>query len=119
MTRCCEIRDVSVKATSRSESGAVVNLFALLANQLGWMKMKAIVGTEVRSVFRRRSQRLTEGSIPARARKFADDMRVGVTVERTSLGPNQPSEPTRPAVRFRECVLRFQITSCSGLLAQL
>ena len=33
--------------------------------------------------------------------------------------PNQPSEPTRPAVLFLERVLHSQITSCSGLVAHL
>ena len=33
--------------------------------------------------------------------------------------PNQPSEPTRPAVRFLTFEMNAKVTSCSGLVAHL
>jgi len=39
--------------------------------------------------------------------------------KRRSLAPNQPPEPTRPIVRFREVVLRINVRGCSGLVAHL
>src|SRR6266542_1814194 len=98
MRPCIEMRNVSAKAIRGSESGAELNISALSLGLACWPNMKASVGTNVKSVFRRRSQRLMEGIVPARARKFTDDMRVGVTVERTLLGPNQPSETTPTSV---------------------
>src|SRR6266498_1737399 len=98
MTRWIDMRSVSVKATNRSESGVAVNRSVTSERSAGLAKMRAVGGTEVRSIFHRGSQWLVEGIFSERARKFEDDMRVSVAVDRGSLRPNQSSEPTTTAV---------------------
>src|SRR6266542_3388459 len=98
MTRCCEMRSVSVKATNRSESGVSANRNVARERSAGLANMKAIGGTEARSVFHRGSHWLGEGIFSERALRFKDDMRVSVAVDRGSLRPNQSSEPTTTAV---------------------
>ena len=74
---------------------------------------------EIRGIVPRRSVRLNENHASFVSRKPTHALKHEVFSNRGSHGPNQSSEPTRPAVRFLTFEMNAKVTSCSGLVAHL